>query len=166
MLLDPNRPRGFAGLDEVLAGGVTWLASDQPADAILTHHGITATAGYGGLAVGLAICGWRDLPVVRVGYVDRGVRLTVEDVAALREIVRRVAPVAGEWNGAGQDGVSFALDVRLGRGLAGALGDYRRGCPTHHTVFCGMGSGLLQGETTCTWYADGNRQVTRPPGWL
>jgi len=162
---DPRRPRVFDGLDQVLAAGVAWLASEQPVDAVLTHHGITTTARYGGLAVGLCISGWRHLPVVTIGYGDSNVRLTVEDVAALRELVEHVAAVAHEWNGAGQRGVSFALDLRLGRGLAGALDNYRRGCPTHHTVFCGMGTGLLPGEAACTWYANGYRRVARPQGW-
>jgi hypothetical protein len=149
----------------VLVAGLRWIYdTEQPAEALDQHHGVTSPEVNGRR---YSFCPWGlDGMVVVVVDVARPVYLPgggVENplggpaevaglVTALAALGRRAVKT---WGGAeGNSTASVALAGRAHPTLTAAVNRYLQGCPTHDTVFCSRDG--------CRWFADGNALLVRP----
>jgi hypothetical protein len=148
----------------ILTTGLTWLYNTaQPADAVISHHGVyrgTPDRGFRFLPGGYGHLGRSPIVTVEVHPVFNGRGdvtnpLTREDVTALTANLRRRGHTIREtWNGKGRSTVSVALDGTVHPTLTAAVTRYHAACPTHYTVFCYRDG--------CTWYADGYARIVEP----
>jgi hypothetical protein len=141
----------------ILAAGVRWLLrTDQPATAVLQHHGPSRR----GTDLDYSFCpiGPPHMPVVAV--TDRTLNEPSPDLmkTVAAELTRLGAAVSRQWVGGAQAMLwaSSGLAVPAHPSLVAAVDRYHGGCPKHQTVFCS------REVPACSWYRDGNALVREP----
>lgn len=160
----------MTALERVVKAGIDWLLhTDQPNDAWLQHHGMTAPA-VDNLRLWFVPVGARGAPVVVVNrdkytYDERGEPnspLTDDDMAVVQGAIQLAgATVQETWNGPPAITGSFGLAERANRALLEAVGRYLAGCPDHGgSVFCSHGP--PHAPEPCDWYARGYKRVKQP----
>jgi len=148
---------------DVLEAGLRWLYdTEQPAGAILQHHG-ASLPGDGNRRFRFIPAGAQHRVVVIVDVADvqweeRGGRAANPlRPGELDELTGGLAALGAEvvetWNGYPGVTGSLALARPAHPTLLAALDRYHRGCPDHpsRSVFC-----------DCGWYAAGNTLIVRP----
>lgn len=146
----------------ILTAGLAWLiGTEQPAEALTTHHGVGR--GTGDRRFRFVPSPTWPIIVMELTHPARDQRgnllnpLTKHDVKALHvDLIRRGQTIRSTWNGVGCDTVSVALGGTVHPTLLDAVETYHRGCPVHHTVFCSPD------RNGCDWYATGNRHLVKP----
>lgn len=149
----------------VLAGGLRWLyATEQPDQAILSHHGISIHAR-DGRTYQFVPEGAECAPVVVVKVTepewDGPDPLPLRNPLAPGELEALAGllaasgyPVRDTWNGHPAATGSVGLRRTAHPLLLAAVGRYREGCPHHAGPLCSWHG--------CHWYRDGSDLVIRP----
>lgn len=123
-------------LEEEVKKAVSWLDSEQPEDAVLTHHGISLIEQIGTTKLSFTPYGAGGHPVFvfddereHDGYSNDKPRwkgYSEEEIDAFRQIVSRHAKIAGEWNGLGYVTYSIQLERLAGKSLLHCVQNYQR----------------------------------------
>lgn len=152
---------------ETIKAGLDWLyRTEQPADAILQHHGIQHLDG--GVVFSFAPRGWNGGPVV-AAWPARPLS-DPEDIPALtpaetREIAGLLAAagarISQQWKGGihHRAAACFGLAEPAIESLRRAVGNYAAGCPEHARVLCDWEPPHGQ---NCAWYRTGYALVVMP----
>jgi hypothetical protein len=171
---------------EVIEIGAEWLrTSEQPADALLTHLGLTTHAG-GGLTISFAPNGYLGektsmrqggrgaVIVVALGRgsetglppIPHFTQDEIDDLGALIEAAG--LPIEERWNGAGLDTGSFGIQAKaVSPTLNQSVRHYVDACPVHKTVFCGERArwgdpGRDDDYANCTWFSASRERLVEP----
>lgn len=128
----------LAPLVSRLKAALDWLNSEQPADAVLSHHGIHLVDKAGvPLSVSLAPVAAEGYPVLvfDTGWVEDSQSMTghsqpafsAVSIDALRQtIVQAGGQIRLEWNGAGYCTASFLLTPCAGDGARRLVVNYQK----------------------------------------
>lgn len=152
----------------ILSAGLCWLfETEQPADAIIQHHGTTLRDDENNRLFCFVPEGWSGHPVVavdvaKVDWIDNGPNQLSTPGNPLKpdeldNLAARLTALGYEvfdtWNGHPGISGSIALKQTAHPTLLAAVNRYRAGCPEHPNrhVFC-----------DCGWYARGNERVVFP----
>lgn len=132
----------------IVLSGLRWLYdTEQPATAILQHHGETL-GSVGNRHVRFCPIGYagRVVIVINVTHVDIGTRwparnpLHPDELDQLADLLSDLGEtVSDRWNGHPGVTGSIALARPAHPNLRAAVERYHAGCPTHHSVFCRCG---------------------------
>ncbi len=117
---------------------IDWLNSEQPADAVLSHHGIHLIDKAGvPLSVSLAPVAAEGYPVLvfDTGWVEDSQSITGRSqpvfseasIDALRQTITQAGgQIRSEWNGTGYCAATFMLTPYAGDGVARLVSNYRK----------------------------------------
>lgn len=154
----------------ILAAGLRWLyGTEQPADAVLSHHGISVSDPDAGANrwYSFVPSGALQRPVVvvhvsRPEWAGTGTGmypanpLDVDELVAVQlDLATLDVVVHGTWNGFPGHSGSVGLTRPARPSLLAAVDRYRAGCADH------LGQ-ILCSWDGCPWYAAGEARIVRP----
>lgn len=163
----PPIPRPL--MDIAIAAAVEWLYDTGQPELAVQHHLGPAPCVLPGWSLSIIPAAVDNLPALvvescphyrpggNVEYVHNA-----ETEHAVEQIVRTGWPdlYATSWNGDGFHTLSIGLTRPAEASLLAAVARYHKGCPVHHTVFCGSSFG--EEQESCPWYAEGAAACIAP----
>lgn len=155
---DERKKKGGRPLEERVEQAIRWASMAQPADAVITQHGIKANVdlpeevGSRSCQIGASLYwkppfnGRRDGPylLINVSMEIMSREFQGPELGRLLAYFRDRWPVDSHWSAFGDDlsrpsrFLSVALDTPIAASLENCLDNYREGCRVHpdESVFC------------------------------
>lgn len=130
----------FEPMVKHLKNAIQWLDSDQPENAVMSHHGIyLQSAEYESVQVGISLApsaaGGRSVLVFEKPYIEDKTSssgmspdcFTASEIEVIRQgILSAGGEIQNAWNGAGMKSASFALTQFAGKDVVRLVRNYQQ----------------------------------------